>query len=67
MSKVWFVTGATRGIGCWQLGVFEKSTPQQIRAQCDTNVFGLMAVTRAVLPIMRKQQSGRIFNISAKN
>jgi NAD(P)-dependent dehydrogenase (short-subunit alcohol dehydrogenase family) len=51
--------------GYGQLGVFEETTPQQVRAQYDTNVFGLMAVTRAVLPIMRKQQSGRIFNISA--
>ena len=51
--------------GYGQLGIFEETTPQQIRAQYDTNVFGLMAMTRAVLPIMRKQQSGRIFNISS--
>ena len=51
--------------GYGQLGVFEESTPQQVRAQYETNVFGLMAVTRAVLPIMRKQGSGRIFNISS--
>ncbi|HXW91265.1 MAG TPA: oxidoreductase [Terriglobales bacterium] len=51
--------------GYGQLGVFEESTPQQIRAQYDANVFGLMAVTRAVLPIMRKQRSGRILNISS--
>lgn len=51
--------------GYGQLGVFEESTPEQIRAQYATNVFGLMAVTRAVLPIMRKQQSGRILNISS--
>ncbi len=51
--------------GYGQLGVFEETTPQQIRAQYDTNVFGLMAVTRAVLPIMRKQRSGHIFNISS--
>ena len=51
--------------GYGQLGIFEETTPQQVRAQFDTNVFGLMAMTRAVLPIMRKQRSGRIFNISS--
>ena len=51
--------------GYGQLGVFEETTPQQIRAQFETNVFGLMAVTRAVLPIMRRQGSGRVFNISS--
>ena len=51
--------------GYGQLGVFEETTPEQIRAQFETNVFGLMAVTPAVVPIMRKQRSGRIFNISS--
>jgi NAD(P)-dependent dehydrogenase (short-subunit alcohol dehydrogenase family) len=51
--------------GYGQLGVFEETTPQQIRAQFETNVFGLMAVTRAILPIMRRQGSGRVFNISS--
>lgn len=51
--------------GYGQLGVFEETTPEQVRAQFDTNVFGLMAVTRAVIPIMRRQRRGRIFNISS--
>lgn len=51
--------------GYGQLGVFEETEPEQIRAQFETNVFGLMAVTRAVIPIMRKQRHGRIFNISS--
>ena len=51
--------------GYGQLGVFEETKPEQIRAQFETNVFGLMAVTRAVIPIMRKQRSGRVFNISS--
>jgi len=51
--------------GYGQLGVFEETTPEQVRAQFETNVFGLMAVTRAVIPIMRKQRSGRVFNISS--
>lgn len=51
--------------GYGHLGVFEESTMEEIRAQYDTNVFGLMAVTHAVIPGMRKQRSGRIFNISS--
>ncbi|XXY44324.1 SDR family NAD(P)-dependent oxidoreductase [Sorangium sp. So ce269] len=47
------------------LGVFEESPLDEVRRQLDTNVFGLMAVTQAVIPGMRRQRSGRIFNISS--
>ncbi|MGA0545581.1 oxidoreductase [Brevundimonas sp. VNH65] len=51
--------------GYGHLGLFEESTAQDAQVQYDTNVFGLMHVTRAVLPAMRAQRSGRIFNISS--
>jgi NAD(P)-dependent dehydrogenase (short-subunit alcohol dehydrogenase family) len=51
--------------GYGHLGVFEETALEDIRAQYDTNVFGLMAVTQTVIPIMRKQRSGRIINISS--
>jgi NAD(P)-dependent dehydrogenase (short-subunit alcohol dehydrogenase family) len=51
--------------GYGHLGVFEESRDDEIRRQFATNVFGLMAVTRAVLPGMRQQRGGRIFNISS--
>jgi len=51
--------------GYGHLGLFEESTPADVQAQYDTNVFGLMSVTRAVLPAMRRQRSGRIFNVSS--
>lgn len=47
------------------LGVFEACTPDQIQQQFDTNVFGLMNVTRAVLPQMRDRQSGTIVNVAS--
>lgn len=51
--------------GYGQLGVFEEISGQQINQQFNTNVFGLFEVTRAILPVMRRQQSGRIFNVSS--
>ncbi|MCM3724260.1 oxidoreductase [Neobacillus cucumis] len=51
--------------GYGHLGVFEESSMEEIRAQYNTNVFGTMAVTQAVIPGMRKQRSGRIINISS--
>ena len=47
------------------MGVFESATPEQILKQFTVNVFGLMDVTRAVLPHMRQQGSGSIINISS--
>ena len=47
------------------MGVFESATPEQIQKQYAVNVFGLMDVTRAVLPQMRQQGSGTIINLSS--
>ncbi|MBB5712583.1 oxidoreductase [Sphingomonas xinjiangensis] len=43
----------------------EEGEEVEIRAQFDTNVFGLFALTRAVLPIMRAQRSGNIVNFTS--
>jgi len=43
----------------------EEATDEEIFKQFDVNVFGLMKMTRAVLPHMRKAQSGVIINISS--
>ncbi len=40
-------------------------TDDDLRRQFDTNVFGLMAVTRAFIPQMRERRSGKIVNISS--
>jgi len=47
------------------LGAVEEATAQEIEALYRTNVFGMLAVTRAVLPYMRRQRSGRILNLSS--
>jgi len=47
------------------LGAVEESSAEEVRKQYETNVFGLLNVTRAVLPAMRKQHSGHVINVSA--
>lgn len=51
--------------GYGQFGAFEETGMEAMRRQFETNVFGLMNVTHAVLPIMRRQRSGHVFNISS--
>jgi NAD(P)-dependent dehydrogenase (short-subunit alcohol dehydrogenase family) len=47
-------------------GVFETISPDKIREQFDVNVFGVMNVTRALLPHFRQNKSGLIINISSR-
>lgn len=51
------------GVGV--IGGAEESSIAQSQALFDVNVFGVMRVTKAVLPVMRRQASGRIINISS--
>lgn len=43
----------------------EEGDEKEIRAQFDANVFGLFALTRAVLPVMRAQKRGHVINITS--
>lgn len=47
------------------VGAIEETPDAELRAQMDTNFFGAMAVTRALLPVFRAQRSGAIVNISS--
>ncbi len=47
------------------LGAVEEASAKEVERVYKTNVFGLLNVTRAVLPTMRKQRSGHVINISS--
>ncbi len=51
--------------GNFYAGFFEEITPDDFRAQVETNLFGPLTVTRAVLPLMRAQRSGIVVTISS--
>ena len=51
--------------GNFYAGFFEEITPEDFRAQVETNLFGPLDVTRAVLPVLRAQRSGVVVTISS--
>ena len=51
--------------GYGHLGFFEETTNEDLQIQLATNLFGVLNVTRAVLPVMRSARRGRIFNLSS--
>jgi len=51
--------------GNFYAGYFENISPEHFRAQMETNFFGPLNVTRAILPIMRAQRGGQIISVSS--
>ena len=51
--------------GNFYAGYFEEISPEQFRAQMETNFFGPLNVTRAILPVMRAQRSGHVITITS--
>jgi NAD(P)-dependent dehydrogenase (short-subunit alcohol dehydrogenase family) len=51
--------------GNFYAGFFENTSPAQVRAQMETNFFGPLNVTRAILPVMRKQRSGQVITVTS--
>lgn len=74
-DRAWLISEAMReygridalvnNAGFGQRGPIEMVPVDSIRANFETNLFSLIALTQLVLPIMRKQHSGRIVNISS--
>lgn len=51
--------------GYWLVGAIEDLSMQELRDQFETNFFGAVRLIKAVLPLMRKQKSGAIVNITS--
>lgn len=51
--------------GNFYAGYFENISDRQLRAQMETNFFGPLNVTRAILPIMRSQRSGQVITVTS--
>jgi NAD(P)-dependent dehydrogenase (short-subunit alcohol dehydrogenase family) len=51
--------------GNFYAGYFEEISARQFRAQMETNFFGPLNVTRAILPVMRKQRRGQVITITS--
>jgi short-subunit dehydrogenase len=64
-SKFGKIDVLVNNAGYGLFGGIEEVTMQEARDQMETNFFGTLAVTQAVLPIMRAQKSGHIFQVSS--
>lgn len=65
MAKYGQIDALINNAGYGVLGTVEETTLDEWKAQYETNVFGLVRVTQAVLPVMRAQRSGRIVHIGS--
>lgn len=65
IEKFGKIDAVINNAGYGQQGLFEATTPEKVRAQFEVNVFGVMNVTRAILPHFRSQNSGTIINITS--
>lgn len=65
IAKFGHIDVLVNNAGYGLLGATEEASDQEVRKQYDTNVFGLLNVTRAILPHMRNRKSGHIINISS--
>jgi NADP-dependent 3-hydroxy acid dehydrogenase YdfG len=65
VSKYQMIDVLVNNAGYAVYGPFEATTVEQIKREFDTNVFGLMEVTRTFLPVFREQKMGVLINVSS--
>ncbi len=65
LSRFGSIDAIVNNAGYGMVGPFEASTPEQVERQFQTNVFGLMNVTREILPHFRERRAGAILNVSS--
>ena len=65
LQKYQRIDALVNNAGYAMYGPFELTSPEQIERQFETNVFGLMEMTRAMLPVFRSQGDGAIVNVTS--
>lgn len=65
LSRTGRIDVVVNNAGLGLVGAAEESSIEQVKGLFDVNVFGVVRVTNAVLPVMRRQRQGRIINISS--
>jgi NAD(P)-dependent dehydrogenase (short-subunit alcohol dehydrogenase family) len=65
MAETGRIDALVNNAGYTLTGAAEETSMEEARAQFETNFFGAAAMTRAVLPIMRRQGGGRIINVTS--
>ncbi|HEY0461456.1 MAG TPA: SDR family oxidoreductase [Pyrinomonadaceae bacterium] len=65
LEKFGRIDAVVNNAGYGLVGAFEAATPEQIERQYQTNVFGLMNVTREILPYFRAEKRGVIANVAS--
>ncbi len=63
VSKLERIDLLINNAGIWIEGLLENNEPEEIKRVLEVNTLGTIYLTRAVLPIMKKQKSGKIVNI----